>query len=201
MERPDKSVWDGYRKWNRINRITFPIFVICVVFADRTPILAILGFLCAAASAPAALFRCPECGEFFLYKFGRFNWNPFPQKCVHCGLPKWEEPRPKAPKAEVHPIPRNKDPIPDPLIGERSRLAEFLTLVLRDDPGAIGLRLDPSGWADVDDLLKRAQRNGLKLTHGNLAEVLTASSIHRFEWDKTGNRIRAFKNLTATADC
>jgi hypothetical protein len=200
MRTPGKAAWDGYRKWNRISRITSPIFVVCVVFSDRTPILPILGFLCFVASAPAGSFRCPECGEFFFYKFGSFNWNPFPQKCLHCGLPKWEEPRPKAPKVEVHPIPRNKDPAPDPLIAERSRLAKFLTLVLRDDPKSIGLRVDENGWTNVDELLNRSQRNGIKLTHEKLADVLAVSSTHRFEWDKKGNRIRNFINMSATAD-
>lgn len=150
-----------------------------------------MAFLCAAASFPAGQFRCPECGDFFFYKIGGFNWNLFPQKCVHCGLPKWEEPRPKLPKVDIYPIPRNEKPVSDPVVAERLRHASFLTLVLRDDPRAIGLRLDADGWADVDDLLKRAGRHGIDLTREKLEKVTTVSSAHRFDWDKTGNRIRA----------
>jgi hypothetical protein len=32
-------------------------------------------------------FKCPRCHEWF---FRTFFWrNPFAQRCVHCGLPKW----------------------------------------------------------------------------------------------------------------
>jgi len=77
---------------------------------------------------------------------------------------------------------------------ERVRLAKFLTLVLRDDPKAIGLCLDADGWAEVDDLLKRANRNGLKLTRENLDDVRTVSENHRFERDQSGDRIRWSKS-------
>lgn len=34
-------------------------------------------------------FDCPRCGERFFKR--RFSRNGFAQRCVHCGLPKWEE--------------------------------------------------------------------------------------------------------------
>ena len=136
-------------------------------------------------------FECPRCEEpFFIYpKFPRL-YRPSAKKCMNCGLPKWEEPPPKPPKVQRYPIPRNENPRPDPVIAERLRLAKFLTLVLRDDPKAIGLRRDSNGWVDLDDLLKRADRNRIKLTRENLADVLTASENHLFEWDQPGDRIR-----------
>lgn len=60
-------------------------------------------------------------------------------------------------------------------------MPNFLTLVLRDDSGAIGLKLDSDGCANVDQLLKRANRNGIKLARENLADVPTESESHRFE--------------------
>lgn len=109
---------------------------------------------------------------------------------MNCGLPKWEDPPPKPPKVERYPLPRDENPRRDPVIAERLSLAKFLTLVLRNDPKAIGLRVDTDGWADVDDLLKRANRNGIGLTCETLGEVLTVSETRRFEWDREGNRIR-----------
>ena len=32
-------------------------------------------------------FRCPRCRKFFFLKFPANN--PFAQRCLHCGLPKW----------------------------------------------------------------------------------------------------------------
>jgi predicted RNA-binding Zn-ribbon protein involved in translation (DUF1610 family) len=34
-------------------------------------------------------FRCPRCGEQFFKT--NFYHNGFARRCVHCGLPKWEE--------------------------------------------------------------------------------------------------------------
>lgn len=36
-----------------------------------------------------------------------------------------------------------------------SRESKYLSLVLRHDPGRIGLELDPQGWARIDGLLRK----------------------------------------------
>ncbi len=145
-------------------------------------------------------FECPMCDEPFFYisgfrlTYSKFRFlpshQPFTQKCVHCGFPKWEEPSSKLPKVETYPIPHGESPRLDPASSERLRLANFLTLVLRDDPKALGLWVDANGWANVDDLLTRANRLGIRLTRENLGDVLPASENHRFEWDQPGKRIR-----------
>ena len=43
------------------------------------------------------------------------------------------------------------------------RISKFLSLVLRHKPETIGLALDPEGWAEVDELLVKAQRAGVSL--------------------------------------
>ena len=52
-------------------------------------------------------WSCPRCGKPFHYVarwYGRWN-NPFAQRCVHCGLPKWadSDPDPKL-KHELDPF-------------------------------------------------------------------------------------------------
>lgn len=113
---------------------------------------------------------------------------------MSCGLPKWDDPPPKPAKVEIYPIPRGDIPRPDPVTTERLRLAKFLTLILRDDPGAIGLRLDSEGWADVQNLLTRTNRYDIKLTRENLTEVMNDPENHHFEWDQPGGRIRWVKS-------
>lgn len=76
-------------------------------------------------------------------------------------------------------------------ISARERNSRFLLLVLRDDPGAIHLTLDSDGWADMRNLLTRANRYGFKLTLGGIADALAVSPTSQFEWDQPGNRIRA----------
>jgi putative RNA 2'-phosphotransferase len=63
-------------------------------------------------------------------------------------------------------------------------------LVLRDDSGGIHLTLDSDGWADVQNLLTRANRYGFKLTREDLSAVMLDPEEHRFEWDQSGDRIR-----------
>lgn len=198
MNAPETSAWTGYNKWRKFSWIIFPCIICLNIFPAAWPIFAPMlgyGIYC---GLKVHYFDCPKCDEpFFMNpRFPRFYW-PWTDICMNCGFPKWGEP---PSKVDVYPIPREENRSRDPLLAERLRLAEFLTLVLRDDPKVIGLRLDANGWANVDDVFNRAKRNGIKLTGENLAEVLTASSFHCLEWDRTGNRIRASENLAVTVD-
>ena len=194
-----KSAWDGYRRWRVIARVAVPVTV-CLILCDKNPMLILPFFMIAAAALIGIeFFNCPKCAQTFFYVSGFTTTyskvrlggpSPFAQKCVHCGFPKWEEP---PEKAQASPPFRERIPRPDSANTERLRLAEFLTLILRDDPGAIDLRLDSEYWADVDRLVDRANRYGIKLTRESLADVSAASENQRFEWDQPGGRIRAIR--------
>ncbi|MEO5714992.1 MAG: RNA 2'-phosphotransferase [Luteolibacter sp.] len=107
---------------------------------------------------------------------------------MHCGLPKWEEP---PEKPDAYPIPRSSAPRPDPAPAESIRLKNFLTLVLRDDPRAIGLKLDSEGWTNVDLLFAKSERNGVKFTREALEKLMDGEGDPGFEWDRATQRIRA----------
>jgi len=134
-------------------------------------------------------FKCPRCGKTFFYNR---TWIPSLKNCVHCGLPKWEEADyvNPPPKRYTNRSPSISEMAADVSNSARERDSRFLLLVLRDDPGAIHLRLDSEGWADINNLLTRANRYGFKLTRENLGELLTASEASSFEWDEEGDRIR-----------
>lgn len=68
------------------------------------------------------------------------------------------------------------------------QLSKFLSLVLRHDPGRIGLVLDGGGWAAVDDIVARA---GFPTDAAAIAEVVRASDKQRFALSPDGQRIRA----------
>ncbi|MES2921092.1 MAG: RNA 2'-phosphotransferase [Verrucomicrobiota bacterium] len=200
MSDPKKSAWDGYQRWKVITLFTLPLWVFPfymqgwpIKWARDLFVFWIPFFILHnLAFAFITYFRCPSCRQYFFYDFP-FPM-PFARKCVHCGLPKWDEPPTKPAKVGLYPIPSGDNLRPDPVTAERLRLANFLTLVLRDDPGAIGLRLDLQGWADADHLVERANRYGLKFTRENVAEILTIPGDHRFEWDQLGGRIRWVKS-------
>ena len=42
------------------------------------------------------------------------------------------------------------------------KISKFLSFVLRHKPEEIGLVLDPNGWADINELLKKAEAHELQ---------------------------------------
>lgn len=71
------------------------------------------------------------------------------------------------------------------------RISKFLSLVLRHQPEKIGLALDPQGWADVDELLAKAQQAGVPVTLDILQAVVESNDKKRFAFSEDRRRIRA----------
>lgn len=71
------------------------------------------------------------------------------------------------------------------------RASKFLSLVLRHDPGKIGIALDANGWTDVAALLERLAAHGHPLTRAELSELVATSDKQRFALSPDGERIRA----------
>lgn len=79
------------------------------------------------------------------------------------------------------------------------KTSKFLSFVLRHKPEAIGLTLDAEGWADVDDLLARADP-ALALDRALLEEVVATSDKKRFALSEDGRRIRANQGHSVAVD-
>ncbi|WP_010465574.1 RNA 2'-phosphotransferase [Acidovorax radicis] len=71
------------------------------------------------------------------------------------------------------------------------QLSKFLSLVLRHKPDAIGLALDPQGWALIDELIVQSRTAGTQFTQEDLLCVVKTSEKKRFSLSKDGQRIRA----------
>jgi len=71
--------------------------------------------------------------------------------------------------------------------------SKFLSLVLRHEPGKIGVELDDAGWTDVGVLLRQAtaHRRARGLTREILQRVVDTNDKKRFELSDDGARIRA----------
>jgi putative RNA 2'-phosphotransferase len=80
------------------------------------------------------------------------------------------------------------------------RLSKFLALVLRHDPGRIGLTLNPEGWADVEALLAAVAAAGVPISRAALDEVVLTSPKQRFTLDTAANRIRANQGHSVQVD-
>jgi putative RNA 2'-phosphotransferase len=76
--------------------------------------------------------------------------------------------------------------------------SKFLSYVLRHNPSAIGVDLDPAGWLDIDTLLTAAQTHGRRLSRADLHRVVAENDKRRFE--VRGNRIRAAQGHSVNVD-
>ena len=66
--------------------------------------------------------------------------------------------------------------------------SKFLSYILRHKPDAIGLTLDPEGWANIEELIAKAD---IPLTNALLHEVVVDSDKKRFAISADGLSIRA----------
>ncbi len=80
---------------------------------------------------------------------------------------------------------------------DQKSISKFLSYVLRHDPQSIGLRLDPQGWADIDELLIRA---GRPLTQEQILRVVATNDKQRFALSPDGSRIRANQGHSIDVD-
>lgn len=81
-----------------------------------------------------------------------------------------------------------------------SRASKFLTLVLRHDPGRIGLSLGPGGWVATADLLKALSRHGMATTAEDLRTIVSIDDKRRFTLSDDGRRIRAAQGHSVAVD-
>lgn len=80
------------------------------------------------------------------------------------------------------------------------RLSKFLSLVLRHRPERIGLTLDAGGWANVDELLRRARASDEPMTRARLERVVRENDKQRFAFSADGTRIRARQGHSIDVD-
>ncbi|MFP3855076.1 MAG: RNA 2'-phosphotransferase [Anaerolineales bacterium] len=73
----------------------------------------------------------------------------------------------------------------------RVELSKFLSFILRHQPEGVGLRLEPGGWVEVDDLLAACQLSGWEIDRAVLKEVVELGNKPRFSFSDEGDRIRA----------
>jgi putative RNA 2'-phosphotransferase len=74
---------------------------------------------------------------------------------------------------------------------EQVRVSKFLSLVLRHEPGKIGITLDETGWVGVDELLNGCRAHGFAITREELHAVVASSDKQRFAFSEDRTRIRA----------
>ncbi|PSQ97935.1 MAG: RNA 2'-phosphotransferase [Bacteroidetes bacterium SW_9_63_38] len=72
-----------------------------------------------------------------------------------------------------------------------TQTSKFLSYVLRHNPDALNLELEPGGWADVETLIGHARADGRTLSRSRLRHVLDAGEKRRFTLSEDATKIRA----------
>lgn len=78
--------------------------------------------------------------------------------------------------------------------------SKFLSLVLRHKPRAANVKLDKSGWVNVNDLLKGCEEVGQPITMAELLEVVATNNKKRFEFNENHTMIRASQGHSVNID-
>ncbi|MBR0715986.1 RNA 2'-phosphotransferase [Bradyrhizobium liaoningense] len=74
---------------------------------------------------------------------------------------------------------------------DQVQLSKFLSFVLRHKPDEIGLTLSADGWANVDELVEKANAAGTAFDRDDLLRVVATSDKKRFSLSPDGDSIRA----------
>jgi putative RNA 2'-phosphotransferase len=83
---------------------------------------------------------------------------------------------------------------------ETKHASKFLSLVLRHEPGRVGLKLGDAGWIRVTELLNAVNRHGVALTLDQLKHVVATSDKKRFAFSDDGLLIRANQGHSMEVD-
>ena len=86
---------------------------------------------------------------------------------------------------------------------ERKRtvsISKLLSLALRHDPSALGVRLDVNGWVEVRDILQGLAARGAAITFDELQEIVGKNDKQRFALSSDGTCIRANQGHSVPVD-
>lgn len=80
------------------------------------------------------------------------------------------------------------------------KTSKFLSLVLRHDPSALGIELDPNGWVSTAELLTKMKAKGHELTMSELKHLVESNSKKRFAFSNDFEKIRANQGHSVNVD-
>ena len=78
--------------------------------------------------------------------------------------------------------------------------SKFLSLVLRHQPEVINIKLTDDGWADVNELITKANNHGFDFSCASIADIVATSEKQRFKLSDDKKRIRANQGHSINVD-
>lgn len=83
---------------------------------------------------------------------------------------------------------------------DQIQLSKFLSFVLRHKPDEIGLRLSADGWANIDELVEKANAAGTTFDRADLLSIVASSDKKRFSVSANGLNIRAAQGHSVSVE-
>ena len=80
------------------------------------------------------------------------------------------------------------------------KLSVFISLVLRHQPDAAGIKLDEHGWANVDELIEGISNTGRTIDMDVLEEVVRTDNKQRYSFNEDKTLIRANQGHSVPVD-
>ncbi|WP_175017402.1 RNA 2'-phosphotransferase [Rasiella rasia] len=74
---------------------------------------------------------------------------------------------------------------------QQTHISKFLSLVLRHKPETIGVQLDQNGWVDINELIEKSNKYGIKFNRETLNHIVATNSKKRFAINNKLDKIRA----------
>lgn len=71
-----------------------------------------------------------------------------------------------------------------------TKISKYLSFILRHHPEKIGLKLDADRWANVEELVKKANSKGKSITVEQVTDVVALNEQKIFMLSDDGLRIR-----------
>lgn len=80
------------------------------------------------------------------------------------------------------------------------KISRYLSKHLRHQPERIGLKLQPGGWVNVEELLNACKLHRFPIHRAELEEVVATNDKQRFSFDTTKTLIRANQGHSVDID-
>lgn len=83
---------------------------------------------------------------------------------------------------------------------QKTTTSKFISLILRHDPAAAGITLDPQGWAKIDLMLEGMAARGSAITYDDLMDIVDTDEKQRYVISADGESIRANQGHSIKVD-
>ena len=83
---------------------------------------------------------------------------------------------------------------------QKIHTSRFISLVLRHQPDAADITLDPHGWADVEKLLRGMAKAGFPADADMLEEIVRTDEKQRYSFNEDHTKIRANQGHSVAVD-